>query len=472
MVELRLYSYGPVAKVDVAGRVVDVGPDVFIAVEGVGTFEGVALERKLAKLYGEGRDVVKTAARTHRESTRRGHASLTTSMQLMMEVSDCSRALSMLLVAPPFGSYLQESQRRARIDPRYVVTPPRLSDRGMFGAAVEKAVQTYYRLLDKGVELEDARYILPLCTKTSLFISCSLENYVAFMQLRRTTGLEEYLPAEVGEFAEKFEELARTLAPIMVEARLGFRNRLATYPYPNPYKPQDVLMERLVRENGYPSEPTVLSVYTALDNLPEVGGLLESQSKEIYDSLNPLITAHTLEPMSLVAYHQAIRHRTIPTSVESIYTAAERALERPEENIIIPPSICKEERLKAIFLEAAEGSLHSYERLVAEGVSRADAVLVLPQALRLYVARLYNGFNLLHPSGFLATRTCSYAQWEERGIAYKIMHEIVKKAPAIAPVVGEKCKHLGFCPEKNWCPIIHKYYRYDNQLHQKYAEVG
>jgi hypothetical protein len=62
-----------------------------------------------------------------------------------------------------------------------------------------------------------------------------------------------------------------------------------------------------------------------------------------------------------------------------------------------------------MFLEAAMRSLHTYESLVAEGYRRSDAVLVLPQALRLYVARLYNGFNLLHPSGFLATRTCSYA---------------------------------------------------------------
>jgi thymidylate synthase ThyX len=470
LVELRLYSYGPVTRVNVAERVVEIGPDVFIAAEGIGTFEGVALEKKLAKLYFESRDVVKMAAKMHRESTRRGHASLTTSMQLMMEVSDCSRALSMLLVAPSFGSYLQESQRRARIDTGYVVTPRRLTDERRYGSAVEKAVQTYFKLLEEGVELEDARYILPLCTKTSLFISCSLETYVAFMQFRRASGLEEFLPAEVWEFAEKFEELARSLAPLMVKARLSFENRLATYPFPNPYKPRDVLMERLVSENGYPDEPIMLSVYAALESLPELGNLLISQNKETYDSLNPLITAHTLEPMSLVAYHQAIRHRTIPTSVESIYTAAERALEKSEENIVTPPSIRKEERLKAMFLEAAMHSLHTYESLVAEGYRRSDAVLVLPQALRLYVARFYNGFNLLHPSGFLATRTCSYAQWEERGIAYKIMYELLKRAPSLSPAVGEKCKHLGFCPEKSWCPIILRYHRYDDELHKKYKE--
>jgi hypothetical protein len=55
-------------------------------------------------------------------------------------------------------------------------------------------------------------------------------------------------------------------------------------------------MERLVRENGYPDEPIMLSVYTALDGLPELGDLLFSQNKETYDSLNPLITAHTSNP--------------------------------------------------------------------------------------------------------------------------------------------------------------------------------
>jgi thymidylate synthase ThyX len=470
LVELRIYGHGPTAKVNVAGKVFEIGPDVFIAVEGMGTFEGISLEKKLEKLYSEGRDPMRMAARVHRESTRRGHASLTTSVQFMVEVSDCSRAFSMLLVAPPFGSYLQESQRRAKIDPDYFVTPQPFTNNGDYEFAVENAVQTYFKLLEEGVELEDARYILPLCTKTSLFISCSLENYVAFMQLRRTSGLEEFLPAEVWEFAEKFEKIARSRAPSMIEARLRFENRLATYPFPNPFKPRDTLMEKLISENKYPDKPIILSVYAALKSLPDLGNLLSTQNKETYDSLNPLITVNTLEPVSLVAYHQLIRHRTIPTAVESIYTAAERALGNPEKNIVIPPSIRKEEKLKAMFLEAAMNSLKAYKRLVNEGFRISDAVLVLPQCLRIFITRLYNGFNLLHPSGFLATRTCSYAQWEVREIAYKIMYELRKRLPSISPIVGEKCKHLGFCPEKSWCPIILRYHRYDDELHKKYNE--
>jgi hypothetical protein len=103
MVQLRLYSYGPTA---VLGDRTIIPPDVFIAIEGLGTFEGVSLEKRMEKLNAEGKDIHKVAVKTHRESTRRGHASITTSLQLMMEVSGCSRALSMLLVAPPFGSYL------------------------------------------------------------------------------------------------------------------------------------------------------------------------------------------------------------------------------------------------------------------------------------------------------------------------------------------------------------------------------
>jgi hypothetical protein len=107
ILEVKLYNYGPRAVFDVSGRSLEVGPDVFIAEEGVGTFEGVSLERRLEKLLMKGKDAYKMAASTHRESTRRGHASMTTSLQLMMEVRECSRALSMLLVAPPFGSYLR-----------------------------------------------------------------------------------------------------------------------------------------------------------------------------------------------------------------------------------------------------------------------------------------------------------------------------------------------------------------------------
>jgi thymidylate synthase (FAD) len=366
MVQLRLYSYGPTT---VLGNEAVIPPDVFIAIEGLGTFEGVSLEKRMEKLNAEGKDVHRVAVKTHRESTRRGHASITTSLQLMMEVTGCSRALSMLLVAPPFGSYLQESQRRVTVTLDHMAAPPALKHNTVFWKTVEKMVETYSRLIDAGVEIENARYVLPLCTETSLFASCSLENYVAFIQLKHAADWK-YVPEEVGVFAEQFEKLARSVAPIMVEARLGFSNRLATYPFPNPYKPNDPLMERLLYENSFPREAKILSFYSALESFPDLRNLLAHQSKESYDSLNPLIFVSTLEPVSLVAYHQSIRHRTVPTAVESIYVAADRALKNAEENIAVPPNIHVNERLRLMFMEAITESLLTYKSLLDEWIAR------------------------------------------------------------------------------------------------------
>jgi thymidylate synthase ThyX len=55
----------------------------------------------------------------------------------------------------------------------HMVFPQSLKDDRRFERAVVKMVETYLRFVEAGVEIENARYILPLCTKTSLFISCS-----------------------------------------------------------------------------------------------------------------------------------------------------------------------------------------------------------------------------------------------------------------------------------------------------------
>ncbi|GBC68452.1 Thymidylate synthase ThyX [archaeon HR01] len=461
MFRVKFYGYGPRASIAVDGKNVDVGPDEFLAAEGLGTFGGLDVEAKIGALLSSGKDLRKTTLRMHSESTRRGHASITTSLHLELEVLKCSRALSLVLVAPIFGSYLQESQRRSRVTLDDAVEPLDLGDgRQLYWKMFQKLLKTYDQLLEAGVELEDARYLLPLGTATSLFISSSFENYVGLLQL--CSEKSGYLPAEVHAFAEVYGGKIAEIAPQLYRARMSFRNRLTSYPYPLLFKPHDILLEKIVRNAGMPQEPVILNHVNLIGDLPP----FSEDLKEVLDSVNPLISATTLEPMSLVAYHQAVRHRTVPTAVESIYTAAERALKSPQENIVTPPTIKKDERLKTHYIDAVLDALNTYEELVSMGVKPSAACYILPQALRLYVVRCYNGYNLLYPQGFIGTRTCSYTQWEERGIAYKIWRELEKTYPDTARHMGEKCRYLGYCPEKDWCPIILKYHRYSDEIHK------
>ncbi|MEN2975191.1 MAG: FAD-dependent thymidylate synthase [Candidatus Caldarchaeales archaeon] len=467
-VDINLISYGPSMSI----RGSDIGPDILIALEGLGTFKGITIEERLEELLEKGKDLRDVASSIHRESTRRGHASLTTSLILQFEISRCSRASTLLLAAAPFGSYLQESQRRRQISREDFMIPPKINNIDTLSRRYSRAIMdvwsSYRNLIDRDVPLEDARYILPLASKTSIFVTGSLENFTWLIYSSRFRD-EKFFPRELKRIGILIGETALKVSPKLTSARLSFKPLAFSYPYPDPYKPSDIILEKIIERFGEIDQPLLLEF-----SLPDF--LEEHLEKILRDhdsarSLNSLVYAVALEPLSLAAYHQSIRHRTVPTSVESIYKALERAEKDLRKNIIIPPSIKSREDSARIFYESTSMLLEAYLEFLDEGIDPSEAVYLCPQSVKIHVIRMYNAFNLFWPQGFVATRTCSYAQWEERMIAYSIWRSIEKKSPAVGKLMGEKCKHLGYCPEREWCPIIKRYFPdYDDLQHLKSME--
>ncbi|MEM2909628.1 MAG: FAD-dependent thymidylate synthase [Nitrososphaerota archaeon] len=470
--EVYLYSYGPRGKVSIGQKTVVLEPDLFIALEGAGTFGGISLEERLQSLLEGGKDLEKFASKLHGESTKRGHASLSTSVFVQLEVRSCSRIGSMLLVAARFGSYLQESQRRKKVEASYLLCPKEINVKGLGSAyqdSIKACFDVYSRFCKEGIPMEDARYILPLGVKTSVFVSTTLEAMIPLIKLGLEAKSPELIPDEVKVLANKISSILSQVSPVLFRARMKFNGELTTYPLSNPFKNEDVVT-KIATESGLPSEPKLLDFRT-IGGESVLSCISEYAKMENLGPLSHLIHATMLEPMSLAAYHQAIRHRTVPTAVESIYTAVRRALKDVEKWVVVPPTINRNASMREQFLNAASMALRTYEELVASGASPASAVYIIPQAVKVYAVRLYDGFNLLYPIGFVATRTCSYAQHEERGIAYRLWTAVSKVNELIGSMMGEKCKLLGYCPERDWCPIILKYREYDDGIHQRFSNI-
>jgi len=453
---LELVAAGPVYR---SGGL-ELGPDEVIAVEGLGTFRGVNIREKVSDALSRGKDLSKVAAKVHWESTRRGHASLTTSAILFWEVSNCSRLVSMLLVSPVFGSYLQESQRRMPLSRERLLIPAEVRGsrlKGVYSDAMDASFHAYEELRASGVPIEDARYVLPLSSATSLFASLPLESHLYLIRkAERGAGI---VPRELQVLTERLIEMARRVAPLLIDARLGFRAEWGYYAASDPLRHADGLIQRLCGDRPE-AELELLSV----DYPDGLAGVAPDRSA--LEQASPLFRAMTVESLSLAAYHQAVRHRTVPTVPESIVEVAERWVRDPDNNIVVPPSV-KSSRDR---LEAFRGGLaalrEAYRDISSEG-QIAAALYTLPNSLKIRIVRVYNLFNLLSPIGFLSTRTCSAAQWEERAVAYRLWREVEKKVPWLADLMGEKCKHLGYCPEKEWCPIILKYHGYSDELHSR-----
>lgn len=464
-VAIRLLSYGP--STNISG--VELGPDTLIALEGLGTFKGVTIEERFKELQAKNRDPKDVASAMHRESTRRGHASLTTSLILQFEVNPCSRASTLLLAAQPFGSYLQESQRRRQVGMNEFIIPPEIERIEKYSKIYREAVfhawRCYKTIIEKGVPIEDARYVLPISSRTSIFVTGSLESFIWLIYSSEHRD-GKYFPSELKKIGELVKKNAAAISPLLTSARLSFKPLHFVYPYPDLYKLEDKIMEEIIQRYREPDHLVLLDfkIVEGIEDL--VQDVLKNP--ECMNSLNPLLYAVTLEPLSIAAYHQSIRHRTVPTSVESIYRAMGRAEKNPEKNLVAPPTIKSREEIFEIFNDAVYRLLETYSNLLAENVPPADAVYLCPQALRVYAVRKYDAFNLLWPQGYVGTRTCSYAQWEERMIAYSIWRSIERVLPSIGRLMGEKCRHLGYCPEKNWCQIIKKYIPdYNDEIHRK-----
>ncbi|MCS6788033.1 MAG: FAD-dependent thymidylate synthase [Aigarchaeota archaeon] len=453
--EVTLIDFGPKSRVDG----IQLGPDEVIAIEGVGTFSIVDLARNAFELVAKGKDLRKFAAKVHFESTRRGHASLTTSFIPFLEVRWCSRALSMLALSTRFGSFLQESQRRSPVTEEKTLVPAEVRGTGLESEVVRglrRAFAEYSRLVGEGVAIEDARYVLPLATATSFFSASSFESAVYL--IRKAQQGIGIVTEELRAFASALMRGLESAAPLTVRSRLSFSGRWTEYALLDPMREPDGLLDRV--SGGLVPQDAELLELRALKGVDEV----LAERPDLAPHVQGLVEAVVLEAPSLAAYHQSIRHRTVPTAVESVLEASSRAIRDPQRNVVVPPDLRSSESRSSDFIDVCVEALELHER-VKEEAGAAASVYLVPQSVRIRTVRVYDLFNLLSPMGFVATRTCSAAQWEERSIAYRVWREVERAAPRLGSLIGEKCKHLGYCPEREWCPIILKYFRYSDEEH-------
>ena len=128
-------------------------------------------------------------------------------------VEKISRACSHQLVRHRFASFSQQSQRYITVKrlTEKIITPPSVVETGGddFRNLVEDASQTYQRLVERGVPKEDARFVLPNATETSLLLTMDGRSLFHLFGLRCCNRAQW----EIRELADKMLEEARKAEP-------------------------------------------------------------------------------------------------------------------------------------------------------------------------------------------------------------------------------------------------------------------
>ena len=118
-----------------------------------------------------------------------GHTSILEHAIVTFDIDGISRICSHQLVRHRMASYTQASQRYIKEDSVNIVIPDKIYDgkdaEVIFMDAKIKSEEAYHKLLSIGVPAEDARFILPQASSTSIVVTMNARSLFNFFSLRQ-----------------------------------------------------------------------------------------------------------------------------------------------------------------------------------------------------------------------------------------------------------------------------------------------
>ncbi len=388
--------------------------------------------------------------RVLKNSFGRGHGSVGDQNYFIFSIEDLPRAATFQLCLPEYLSHLQQSLRRAKASRGFYL--PKTIKQSNLVDKVNKiffqSFELYEKMVQEGIPAEDARFLLPLYTKTNIQTGGDARELCHLWKMSHQDSVPSIVRAVVDEMIFQ----AKQMAPDLFED-FGFNyETLAWYPSSQLYTKTNETLNRLIRVHQQKTDKVAfLGWSSALEITPEIIDRAVREKNEA--ELANLKHAHFefLVPMSLTCFHQATRQRTWDHSIESVYDALKIAV-GSEERMIIPPSI-KNFSFLSLYQEQHQEMLNLYQELLKIGIPQSEAVGVIPHSLKIYDLIHINGWNAIHSIG---KRICTAAQWEIRGIAWAMAKTIKKVCPAFEKWVEPQCITYGKCPEIEDCGYYKK----------------
>ena len=130
-------------------------------------------------------------------------------------IHEISRALTHQLVRHRIGfSYLQMSNRHAKPEMGEFVKPKTIDDEFkhiLYNGIMDFCYTTYMQLLDYGVPVEDARYVLPPAFFTHISFTCNARSLRNFLKLR----LDKTAQWEIRALAQELFDQAHRVYPAL-----------------------------------------------------------------------------------------------------------------------------------------------------------------------------------------------------------------------------------------------------------------
>lgn len=325
---------------------------------------------------------------------------------------------------------------------------------------------TYGDIVDQGINVEDARFILPYCFHSNIIMGLNareLEKLVIslkFGYLSRVSELKELGNCLYDVIKEHIPYLVPNIKVQEVNDKSQFE-----YLESMEERPEIKILDKANMISYTPNADDVVLessiMYHYQCSKEQAKDILNKMSKKDKDAKEKLMQniLHKEERREL---EQVSFSFQIPISL-SILTHLTRhrmhALLVPEffpmwnmENYVVPLTIKPKEELSALFHKKVKENIKVFEEFKAAGVAEEDLIYFYIGAQMLNVVTTMNARNI---QWVCKLRCCNKAQWQIRFIAQEMAKQVKEVAPLIGLGLGPTCVTDRYCGEgKECCGLI------------------
>ena len=147
---------------------------------------------------------------------RLGHYSVLEHTSFTFGIENISRVTSHQLVRHRIASFSQRSQRYVKIKPeQQMIIPAEIKNDPVllpkFREIAHKGIDLYQEMISRGISAEDARYILPQATGTSIIFTANARELIHFFRLRCCNRAQW----EIRQVAIEMLRMVKKIAPVI-----------------------------------------------------------------------------------------------------------------------------------------------------------------------------------------------------------------------------------------------------------------
>jgi flavin-dependent thymidylate synthase len=337
--------------------------------------------------------------------------------------------------------------------------------------------------------IETARYLLPIAAHTTLYHSVGLLDLARYAQMAGSPDCPEESREVVGQMLALLKQQDPELAARLLPQELAPESRPEAWAKPSQaLGPGDALAAEFDASLGGDEALSALVDCTpraeavvaqalrevlglpgaALPDKQALGLLLDpARNPLLLQSLNAWAQSPAMRCLAHARYvfrkrlshtadSQDQRHRSVPASRPLLCLSH---TSRPD--VALPLALRADDGARQEYLDACAKAWQAKNRLLELGVPAHQAVLVLPNALRLRYTESGDLLGLLHK---WRMRTCFLAQEEIYDASMQELAALAAEHPGLAAFIGPPCLtrrglvpddgRRGPCPEgERWCGV-------------------